>query len=148
MPATVPLTLDPDRLLPADPAVRAIARRLYAAVAESPIISPHGHVPAAWLADDIAFRDPTSLLLTPDHYVNRLLHAHGVELSELGVGQGDLSEPQSRHAFRTLCRHWAVFRGTPVRFWLEAQLVGSVRRPGPALGDHRRRPLRPDRRAR
>ena len=46
-------------------------------------------MPAQWLADDIPFGDPTSLLITPDHYVNRLLHAHGVELSALGVGAAD-----------------------------------------------------------
>ena len=34
----------PDRLLPAEPAVRGIARRLYDAVRDLPIISPHGHV--------------------------------------------------------------------------------------------------------
>ena len=33
---------------------RAIARRLYAAVADLPIISPHGHVPPQWLAEDTA----------------------------------------------------------------------------------------------
>src|SRR4249919_1109122 len=102
MSATPPLHLDTDRLLPADPSLRAVARRLYAAVSELPIISPHGHVPARWLADDIPFDDPTSLLITPDHYVNRLLHAHGVPLSELGVGQGALNEQQSRRALRTL----------------------------------------------
>ena len=84
------LDLHPDRLLPSDPGVRAVARELYDSVAELPIISPHGHVPAQWLAEDTPFADPTSLLITPDHYVNRLLHAHGVALSELGVGQGEL----------------------------------------------------------
>ncbi len=38
-----PLTLHPDRLFPAEAQTRAIARRLYARVAELPIISPHGH---------------------------------------------------------------------------------------------------------
>jgi glucuronate isomerase len=117
------LELHPDRLLPADPGVRAIARRLHASVADLPVVSPHGHVPAAWLADDTPFADPTSLLVTPDHYVNRLLHASGVELSTLGVGQGPLTEQQSREAFTTVCAHWDVFRGTPVRYWFEAQLA-------------------------
>ncbi len=118
----MPLTLHPDRLLPPDPGVRAIARRLYEAVAELPIISPHGHVPAQWLAEDTPFTDPTSLLITPDHYVNRLLHAQGVPLSALGVGQGDLDEERSREAFRTVCGHWGVYGGTPVRLWFDAQL--------------------------
>ncbi|MEO7720369.1 MAG: hypothetical protein ABIS08_00470 [Pseudolysinimonas sp.] len=37
------LGLDADRLLPVDPATRAVARRLYDAVAAAPILSPHGH---------------------------------------------------------------------------------------------------------
>ena len=103
MAATSELRLHPDRLLPSEPGLRSIAQQLYESVKDLPIISPHGHVPARWLADDIAFHDPTSLLITPDHYVNRLLHAHGVELSALGVGQGGLSEEASRQAFRILC---------------------------------------------
>src|SRR5687768_9248215 len=65
------LQLHPDRLLPADPSTRSIARRLYAAVADLPITSPHGHVPAEWIAEDSPFGDPTSLLISPDHYVTR-----------------------------------------------------------------------------
>ena len=55
----VALQLHPDRLLPADPTTRAIARRLYSAVRDLPIISPHGHVPPAWIARDVPFGDPT-----------------------------------------------------------------------------------------
>ncbi|HET9872262.1 MAG TPA: glucuronate isomerase [Propionibacteriaceae bacterium] len=117
-----PLDVHPDRLLPSEPGVRAVARDLYDSVAGLPIISPHGHVPAQWLADDVPFADPTSLLITPDHYVNRMLHAHGVELSALGVGQGALTDAESREAFRIVCSHWADYRGTPVRFWFDAQL--------------------------
>ncbi|PWJ54430.1 glucuronate isomerase [Quadrisphaera granulorum] len=127
MATAAPLQLHPDRLLPADPAVRDVARRLHQRVRDLPVVSPHGHVPAAWLADDTPFRDPTSLLITPDHYVNRLLHSHGVDLADLGVGRsetdGPLDEAASRHAFRLLCSHWPAYRGTPVRFWLEAQLA-------------------------
>jgi len=75
----------PDRLFPADPAERDLARRLHAAVADAPIYSPHGHVPAALLADDEPFPDPAALLITPDHYVTRMLHAVGVPLGELGL---------------------------------------------------------------
>ena len=74
-----------DRLLPPDPGVRALARDLYAGVRDLPILSPHGHVPAQLLLDDEPFRDPTSLLLTPDHYVTRLLHASGVPLDALSL---------------------------------------------------------------
>ena len=138
MTASEPLDLHPDRLLPPDPGVRRLAAALYAQVGDLPIVSPHGHVPAGWLADDVAFTDPTSLLITPDHYVNRLLHAHGVGLADLGVGRSDLDAEESRRAFRILCEHWSIYRGTPVRFWLEAQLAeifGVTVRPSAATAD-------------
>jgi glucuronate isomerase len=117
------LTLHPDRLFPADPATRAVARRLYSGVADLPIVSPHGHVPAQWLADDVPFADPATLLVTPDHYVTRLLHANGVPLEALGVGAGTLTEEQSRRAWQVFCAHWPIFRGTPSRFWMETVLT-------------------------
>jgi len=131
------LQLHPDRLLPADPATRGIARRLYAAVRDLPIISPHGHVPAAWIAQDTPFGDPTSLLISPDHYVNRLLHAHGVALDVLGAG-GTAPSDGARAAWRALCTHWDAFRGTPSRFWLESELAdifGVTVRPSAATAD-------------
>src|SRR5665811_2113004 len=73
------LTLHPDRLFPAETTTRDVARRLYETVKDLPIISPHGHVPPQWIADNTPWTDPTSLLLSPDHYINRLLHAHGVQ---------------------------------------------------------------------
>src|SRR5919112_3699845 len=94
--AVVPLSLHPDRLLPAEPGVRDIARRLYDAVRDLPVISPHGHVDPQLLVDDEPFPDPASLLVTPDHYVTRLLHANGVSLERLGVSQGPLDEGASR----------------------------------------------------
>ena len=118
-----PLTVHPDRLLPVDPGVRNIARRLYDAVRDLPIVSPHGHVDPQMLVDDVPFRDPAHLFVTPDHYVTRLLHASGIALEDLGVGQGPLSEAAARTAWRLLCSHWEVFRGTPVRYWLESELV-------------------------
>lgn len=121
-----PLTLDPDRLLPADPTTRAIARELLDEVEHAPIVSPHGHVPPEWLAEDVTFADPTSLLLTPDHYTNRLLHSlAGVELSELGVPVGTPMTPdQSRTAFRRLCESWDKLAGTPVQSWFAEEFYG------------------------
>jgi len=132
------LALHPDRLLPADPAVRDIARRLYAAVRDLPIISPHGHVNPRILLDNVPFHDPAELFVTPDHYVTRLLHASGVPLDALGVGQGPLSESAARAAWRLLCSHWDLYRGTPVRYWLESELVeifGVTVRPSAATAD-------------
>jgi glucuronate isomerase len=114
----------PDRLFPADPGTRAIARRLFKAVQSLPIISPHGHLDARMLAEDEPLGDPTALLITSDHYVTRLLHASGVSLADLGVGKGPLPEADARRAWRLLGEHWDVFRGTPVRYWLECELAG------------------------
>ena len=135
---TPPLALHPDRLFPADPGVRRLASSLYDRVRELPIISRHGHVPAQWMADDVSFAVPTSLLITPDPYVTRLLHGHGVDLADLGVGQDSFDEAASRRAFRILCEHWGAYRGTPVRFWLDAQLgdiFGIEVRPSAATAD-------------
>ena len=108
-----------DRLLPADPATREIARTLYERMRDQPIISPHGHVDPYLLLDDEPFRDPTSLFITPDHYVTRLLHARGVGLAELGVGRGPLEEQDARAAWRLLAEHWHAYAGTPSRLWME-----------------------------
>jgi glucuronate isomerase len=125
----------PDRLLPADPAVRAIARDLYASVADAPIVSPHGHVDAALLADDAPFPDPATLLITPDHYVLRLLHAVGVGLDRLGRGS---TPADPREVWRAFCGHWDVFLGTPVRYWFEsefADVFGVDEQPSAASAD-------------
>jgi glucuronate isomerase len=111
------LTLHPDRLLPADPATREVARRLYERVASAPILSPHGHVDARALHLNESFPDPAALLVTADHYVTRLLHANGVSLDRLRP------PTPSREIWAELCRHWHLFAGTPVRYWLETQLV-------------------------
>jgi glucuronate isomerase len=117
------LQLHPDRLLPADPGTREIARRIHEEVRDLPLICPHGHVDPRILLQDEPFADPAALFVTPDHYVTRLLHADGVALEDLGVGQGPLSEQAARRAWRLLCEHWHVVRGTPVRYWLEAEFA-------------------------
>jgi glucuronate isomerase len=135
------LSWHPDRLLPVDPGVRALARSLYESVRGLPILSPHGHVPPAWIADDQPFEDPVSLLLSPDHYINRRLHADGVDLARLGVppGQGPLPEAAARTAWRLFCERWPLFRGTVMKYWMEAVLVdvfGLVEQPSAASADH------------
>lgn len=111
-----PLVLHPDRLLPADPATRALARELYMGVAALPIISPHGHTDASWFAGDASFGNATELLLVPDHYLFRMLYSQGVPLEALGVGNPD-ADP--RQAWCLLAEHYHVFRGTPSRIWLD-----------------------------
>lgn len=114
----------PDRLFPPDPGTRALARELHAGVAGLPVLSLHGHVDAGVLAADRPFDDPASLLVTPDHYVTRLLHAHGVPLADLGVRPLDGGAPADpRSVWHTFCRHWPLLRGTASQLWLEAILA-------------------------
>lgn len=127
-----------DRLLPADPGVRRIARELYGRMRDQEIVSPHGHVDPRMLLEDTPFTDPTGLFITPDHYVTRLLHARGVDLADLGVGEGPLSEDRSRAAWRILAEHWHAYAGTPVRLWLEdafSSIFGIDRVLTPASAD-------------
>jgi len=109
----------PDRLFPAEPTTRSIARELYSAVADAPIYSPHGHVEAAALLRNESFDNPTRLFISPDHYLTRILHGAGIPLEALGVGGG---HADGRAAWRLLCENWDRFLGTPVRYWLEDQL--------------------------
>ncbi|WP_258372016.1 glucuronate isomerase [Curtobacterium sp. MCBD17_019] len=135
-----PMVPHPDRLFPADPTTRSVARRLYDEVAEAPILSPHGHVPAEVLADDEPFPDPAALLVTPDHYVLRLLHANGVPLDALGRApvHGTGVVPPGRAVWRTLAEHWDDFLATPVRAWFETELhdvFGLTEEPSGANAD-------------
>ena len=114
------LVLHPDRLLPADPGVRAIARSLYAHVRDLPIISPHGHTDPAWFAYNEPFGDAVDLLLAPDHYLYRMLHSQGVPLDLLGVRSragAPVFEP--REAWRQFASRYTLFRGTPSALWLD-----------------------------
>ena len=113
---TRPLTLDPDRLFSSDPAQRAIARRLYVAVAHLPIISPHGHTDPAWFADNMPFGNAAELLLHPDHYVFRMLYSQGISLDALGIGNPD-ADP--RESWRLFAQNYHLFRGTPSRMWMD-----------------------------
>jgi glucuronate isomerase len=118
---TKPLRLHPDRLFPADPRTRDIARALYAPVRNLPILSPHGHTDPAWFAYNEPFADPSTLLIVPDHYVFRMLYSQGVPLEALGVPSVDGSPTESdpRKIWRLLADHYHLFRGTPSRLWLD-----------------------------
>ena len=111
-----PLELHPDRLLPADPETRLVARALYESVASLPIVSPHGHTDPSWFAGNASFGNATDLLLVPDHYVLRMLYSQGVPMKALGVRNPD-ADP--REAWRLLAQNYHLFRGTPSRMWLD-----------------------------
>ena len=116
--------LSDDRLFPADPATRAVARRLFESIRHLPLISPHGHTEPRWYAEDEAFPDPAQLLIVPDHYVTRMLVSQGIKPSALGVARkdGGPSETDGRTIWRLFAKHYYLFRGTPTRMWLDAQL--------------------------
>ena len=113
---TRPLTLHPDRLFPSDAGQRDIARRLYAEVADLPIVSPHGHTDPAWFATDANFGNAAELLLHPDHYVFRMLYSQGVSLDALGI-RNPAADP--RESWRLFAQHYHLFRGTPTRMWMD-----------------------------
>jgi glucuronate isomerase len=118
MPA--PLHLDPDRLFPAEPRTRAIARALFVPVERLPIVSPHGHTDPRWFAENEAWTDAAALLLQPDHYLFRMLYSQGVSLEALGVpAHGAPADTDPREAWRVFAAHQHLFRGTPSRLWLD-----------------------------
>jgi glucuronate isomerase len=120
----IPMNLHPDRLFPADPAVRGLARSLYATVKDLPIVSPHGHTDPQWFADDAPFANASALLITPDHYVFRMLYSQGVPLESLGIprradaGAGGPG-PDPRAIWHVFAANYHLFRGTPTRMWLD-----------------------------
>jgi glucuronate isomerase len=116
--------LSVDRLFPADPTERAIARRLYEVVRKLPILSPHGHTNPAWFAHDEPFPDPASLLVIPDHYILRMLYSQGISLEAMGIARSDgvPVEQDSRKIWRLFAAHWHLFRGTPSKLWLTSAL--------------------------
>ena len=115
-----------DRFFDSDPIIRGHARALYDDTRGLPIISPHGHVDPAILATNEAFADPTSLIIAPDHYVLRMLYSRGVQLESRGGSRSDgpshAVERRPRKIWQKLADHWHLFRGTPMRAWLEYEL--------------------------
>lgn len=121
-----PLKLDPDRLFPAEDRSRSIARALYAEVAGLPIISPHGHTDPTWFSSNANWSNATELLLSPDHYIYRMLYSQGVALDDLCVpSKAGMPGTDPREAWRTFAEHMYLFRGTPSSMWL-SHVFGEV----------------------
>ena len=114
------LVLDEDRFFDPDPAVRAIARELYAGVKDLPIVSPHGHVDPALFSRNDPFPDPTELILIPDHYIFRMLYSRGIPLESLGIPEagGSVQEKDRRKIWRIFAENYHLFAGTPTGAWL------------------------------
>jgi glucuronate isomerase len=120
-----------DRIFAPDPSQRRVARDLYDGIADLPIVSPHGHVAPRLLADpDAAFGTPTELLITPDHYILRMLYSQGIPLEALGVPARDTAgsplgpapEPDPRRVWQLFADNLFLFRGTPSGIWFAAEL--------------------------
>ena len=120
---TFPAHLHPDRLFPSAEPVRSIARDLYPAVKDLPIVSPHGHTDPAWFAQNQRFSDPAALFLTPDHYVLRLLRSRGLSYDDLGVPRKD-GKPvaDGRSAWRLFAANYHLFAATPSKLWIDHSL--------------------------
>ena len=135
-----PLILDDDRLFPAEPGVRSVARELYGLVRDLPIVSPHGHCDPAWFALNEPFPNAADLLLAPDHYLYRMLYSQGVPMEALRVPDRSsraLADP--RAAWRLFARHFHLFRGTPSALWLNhvfAEVFGIDAALGEETADH------------
>ena len=115
-----PFALHPDRLFPAEPAVRDVARNLYGSVKDLPIVSPHGHTDPRWFAEDAPFPDPARLFIVPDHYIHRMLMSQGIRPEEVGVPRidGGSVETDPRKIWRMFAANFRLFRGTPSWLWL------------------------------
>ncbi len=134
------MLLHDDRLFPADPVTRGIARRLFAGIRDLPIISPHGHTDPRWFAENEPFPDPATLFVKPDHYIFRMLYSQGVRLEQLGIARQDGGPVESdpRAIWKLFASHWHLFRGTPTRLWFEhatSSIFGINERLGPENAD-------------
>jgi hypothetical protein len=117
---SIPWTLSPDRCFHADPAQRDVARELYASVKDLPIVSPHGHVPPALLADPGArLGTPAELFIIPDHYI--MIHPAEWAGRE---AEGVLLAP---HASEMLHRSAAPGGGSQEGLWDEAAWLDAAR---------------------
>jgi len=97
---------------------------LYVETRDLPIVSPHGHVDPRVLAENSPFPEPASLIVQADHYILRLLYAHGVPLEALGIPRKDGApvEADPRRVWRLFADHYHLFRGTPTGAWVDHEL--------------------------
>ena len=122
--SAAPLALDENRFFDSDPSIRRAARALYDETRGLPLVCPHGHVEPALLAENEPFPEPTALLLTPDHYIFRMLYSRGVSMESLGIPTRDGTpvERDRRKIWQLFGDHYYLFRGTPTGVWLDHEL--------------------------
>ena len=107
-------------------ATQSLDQLIFEGIADLPIVSPHGHCDPTWFAKDTAFPDPARLLITPDHYLLRMLYSQGVPLEEMALGKAP-RVTDSREVFRRFAAHWDAFLGTPTRLWMEHILYKTLK---------------------
>jgi glucuronate isomerase len=68
----------------------------------------------------VSFGDPVSLLITPDHYLLRMLYGQGIPLEEMGVkSRAGEQETDKRKIWKKFVEKFYLFRGTPSHLWLK-----------------------------
>lgn len=118
------LVLHEDRFFDPDPAIRRAARSLYEETRDLPLVCPHGHVDASLLAENAPFPEPTELIITPDHYIFRMLYSRGIPMETLGVPQCDgwRDRQDPRQIWQVFGEQYYLFRGTPTGVWIDHEL--------------------------
>ncbi|WP_373502749.1 glucuronate isomerase [Aestuariivirga sp.] len=112
--------LHPDRLFPPQDPSLSLARSLHEEIAGLPIVSPHGHSDPEWFAENRNFTDATSLFLTPDHYVLRMLRSQGFSYEALGLARkGQQPTVPGIAAWKLFAANYHLFAGTPSRLWID-----------------------------
>jgi glucuronate isomerase len=101
-----------DRYLSNDP----FAWQIYEIMQAKPIISPHGHIDVKVLLENKAFTNPVELLITPDHYITRLLYSQGISYESLGL---DGSKKDPKQIWQLFADNYHLFQATPSRIWLQ-----------------------------
>lgn len=114
--------LHPDRYFGCGKDALPLARELYQQMSSFPILSPHGHVNPAILASNRAFPDPVALLITPDHYITRMLASLGIDYEQIGIPrlqEAAQSRTTPEEIWQKLADNWIAFTGTPSKIWFE-----------------------------
>ena len=107
--------MNPDRLFPTDPSVRAVTRELYQEVKDASIDqSPWSYRSSMVCLINQNFTNATELFLIPDHYLFRMLFSQGISLESLGISRLDgyslQIEKDHRKIWQTFADHFYLSR--------------------------------------
>ena len=120
MPQRACVVLPEDRYFDPHPSQKAVALQLYRLVQDMPLVCPHGHIDPRLFADpEYTFPNPVEMLVTPDHYVFRMLYSQGIPLERLGIPRrdGGVVERDPRKIWQLFAEHFYLFRATPTGMW-------------------------------